>query len=137
MSRLIESHSAEYPTPTDVFRAALAETLERGAGSRCHFDGADSSVWVEVTPGERGLLIRLPCPRREGPEEILAEKGVGVPDHWRIVEFRKHGRRSPGFMITYLAPEKDLDRIIAFLDRLFASTSAKNPSYRVSGSVQS
>ena len=136
MSRLIKSHSVEYPTARDVFRAIIEETLKLGEDSWGHFDDADSSVWAEIRPHERGLLVNLPYPYREEPEEVFAKKGLSVPDHWQADTFRRKGFLTHGY-ITYLAPQEDLDRIIAFLDRFFTCMSEKGPSYHVSGDVES
>jgi hypothetical protein len=136
MRRTIDNQPVEYPTPKDVFQVALQEMLKRGAGTRCRFDDADSSIWAEVAPNGRGLHIKLPCPHRDRLEDVLIEQVLSGPNHWPIVEFRGKGLLSQG-RITYLAPPEDLDGITAFIDNFFVNACPKGRRYRVLGSVQS
>jgi hypothetical protein len=136
MRRTIDNQPVEYPTPKDVFHAALQEMRKRGAGTWCRFDDADSSVWAEVAPDGQGLYIRLSCPRPDRLGDVLVEQVLSGPDHWPIVEFRRKGLLSQG-RITYLAPPEDLERITAFIDKFFINACPKGRRYCVLGSVQS
>jgi hypothetical protein len=136
MRRTIEDQPVKYRTPKDVFQVALKEMLDRGAGTWCHFDDADSSVWAEVAPNGRGLHIKLPCPHWDRLEDVLIEQILSGSNDWPIIEFRRKGLLSQG-RITYLAPPEDLDGITAFIDNFFVSMCPKGRKYRVLGSVQS
>ncbi len=136
MRRTIDDQPVLYPTSMDVFQVALKEMLERGAGSRCHFDDVDSSVWAEVAPNGRGLHIKLSCPHPGRLNDVLVEQVLSGSDHWQIVEFRRESLLSQG-RITFLAPPDDLDEMTAFIDDFFVNTCPKGRGYCVLGSVES
>jgi hypothetical protein len=136
MRRTIEDQPVEYPTAKDVFQVALREMLATGAGTWCHFDDVDSSVWAEVAPNGQGLHIKLSCPRPDRLEDVLVAQILSGSDHWRVVEFRRKSLLSQG-RITFLAPPEDLEGITSFMDNFFVNTCPKGRSYCVLGSVQS
>jgi len=136
MRSTIEDQVVEYPTAKDVFQVAIKEMLESGAGTWCHFDDVDSSVWAEVAPNGQGLHIKLSCPHPDRLGDLLVEHVLSGSDDWRIVEFRRKSLLCQG-RITFLAPPEDLDGIAAFIDNFFASTCPKGRSYCVLGSVES
>jgi hypothetical protein len=136
MRRTIEDQVVEYPTARDVFRIAIQGMLERGAGTWCHFDDADSSVWAEVASDGQGLRIKLSCPYPDRLGDVLVERILSGCDLWQIVEFRRKSLLSQGH-IAVLAPPEDLEGITAFLDSFFANTCPNGHNYCVLGSVQS
>jgi hypothetical protein len=136
MRRTSEDQVVEYPTAKDVFQVGIKEMLECGAGTWCHFDDVDSSVWAEVAPNGQGLHIKLSCPHPDRLGDVLVQQVLSGSDHWQIIEFRRKSLLSQG-RIAFLAPQEDLEGITAFIDNFFANTCPKGRDYRVLGSVQS
>lgn len=132
----MDGHFDRHPTPKDVIREAIGAMLEREEDLPCRFDDADSSAWVEVARSGRDLQIKLSYPHRDGFAGVLIEQGTLVPDRWRLVRFRRKSFLFPG-QLTYLAPQEDLDRVVAFIDNYFADTCLKGRTYALLESVRS
>jgi len=92
--------------------------------------------FVEVAlEGDNELEINVAYGFSEDYQTLFAREQMAIPDGWRVSKFKKKDWLGTGTMLL-TTDVRDVDRIAAFVDRLFPILYAEQPNYELRGIFQ-